>query len=233
MKNVTVSASIIPQVLEYAFWAETNPDSIKSLWLECEDTPDDLSISWDSFQVRIIIIAPKVLRSALDIVNKINYPVELIEVKRWVEGENQLLLVNKLEEEKGVTIRPVKGLGVYDAEFYKREYNKNSAKEFLRYIQKTENIIKNQGWSLETKFNKHYCGFKAGFFNAFGIEWIGSKTFALFVKLSKNDAEQLSIPMTKYATQWKQAVYYIEPGKTKMEDFTPLLEKAYKRLTGD
>lgn len=27
MKNVTVDASIIPQVLQYAFWAETNPDS--------------------------------------------------------------------------------------------------------------------------------------------------------------------------------------------------------------
>jgi len=31
MKNVKVDASIIPQVLQYAFWAETNPDSIKSL----------------------------------------------------------------------------------------------------------------------------------------------------------------------------------------------------------
>jgi len=50
MKNVTVDASIIPQVLQYAFWAETNPDSIKSLWLECENKPDDLTISWDSFQ---------------------------------------------------------------------------------------------------------------------------------------------------------------------------------------
>ncbi|MDL1971455.1 MAG: hypothetical protein LWW94_10950, partial [Candidatus Desulfofervidaceae bacterium] len=75
IKNVTVDASIIPQVLQYAFWAETNPDSIKSLWLECENKPDDLSISWDNFQVRIIVIAPSILRSTLDIVEKINYPV--------------------------------------------------------------------------------------------------------------------------------------------------------------
>jgi len=51
MKNTTVDASIIPQVLQYAFWAETNPDSIKSLWLECENKPDELSISWDDFEV--------------------------------------------------------------------------------------------------------------------------------------------------------------------------------------
>jgi hypothetical protein len=233
MKKGTVSASIVPQVLEYAFWAETNPDSIKSLWLECDDKPDDLSIAYDSFQVRIIIIAPTILRSTLDIVNKINYPVDLIEIKRWVEGENQLLLVNKLEEEKSTKVQPVRGLEVYDADFYKREYNKNSAKEFLRYIRDVEGLIKKQNWDLETKFNKHYCGFKAGFFNAFGIKWIGSKTFALFVKLPKNDADKFSIPMTKYEVQWKEAVYYIEPGKTKIENFIPIMESAYKRLTGD
>ena len=79
MKNVTVDAAIIPQVLQYAFWAETNPDSIKSLWLEAESKPDDLSVTWDDFDVRIMVIAPTILRSTLDIVNKINYPVDLIE----------------------------------------------------------------------------------------------------------------------------------------------------------
>src|SRR5690606_3035009 len=115
MKNVTVDASIIPQVLQYAFWAETNPDSIKSLWLECDNKPDDLSISWDSFQVRIIVIAPKILPSTLDIVDKINYPVDLIEANRWVEADNQLLLVRKLEpEEKKNRPKPVSGLQTYD-----------------------------------------------------------------------------------------------------------------------
>jgi len=233
MKNVTVDASIIPQVLQYAFWAETNPDSIKSLWLECENKPDDLTISWDNFQVRIIVIAPSILRSTLDIVNKINYPVDLIEVKRWVEEDNQLLLVNKLEEELRRPSKPVTGLQVYDAEFYKKQYNKKSAEEFLKYVKTVEKLIKEKGWALETKYNKHYCGFKAGFFNAFGIKWIGSKTFAFFFKLGKEEAEQIPIPMTKYETQWKEAVYYIEPGKTKTKDFLPLFEMAYKKLTGE
>ena len=60
MKNVAVDASIIPQVLQYAIWAETNPDSIKNLWLECTNRPEDLAVAWDSFQVRIIIVAPLV-----------------------------------------------------------------------------------------------------------------------------------------------------------------------------
>jgi len=234
MKNVTVDASIIPQVLQYAFWAETNPDSIKSLWLECDNKPDDIAISWDSFQVRIIVIAPSILRSTLDIVDKINYPVDLIEVKRWVEEKNSLYLVNKLETDPKVSrIKPTSGMQEYDEDFYKKEYNKNSAIEFIKYAREVERLVTKKDWNLETKFNKHYCGFKAGFFNAFGIQWIGTKTFALFFKLSEDEAKSTKIEMTKYESQWKQAVYYIEPGKTKINDYEPLFELAYKKLTGN
>lgn len=105
MKNVYVDASIIPQVLQYAFWAESNPDSIKSLWLECDNKPDNLSITWESFEVRIIVIAPRILRSTLDIVEKINYPVDLVEVNRWADGANSFFLVTRLEPEQKATIQ--------------------------------------------------------------------------------------------------------------------------------
>ncbi|MFQ5353605.1 MAG: hypothetical protein ACE5DR_01545 [Thermodesulfobacteriota bacterium] len=233
MKNVSVDASIIPQVLQYAFWAETNPDSIKSLWLECDNKPDELSISWDSFQVRIIVIAPQILRSTMDIVDKINYPVDLIEIKRWVEEGNTFLLVNRLEVEKQKTkLKPVSGLQSYGPEFYQKQYNKQSAKEFIKYVTNVENLVQENDWGLETKFNKHYCGFKAGFFNAFGIKWVGSKTFAFFFKLSAEEAKELQPGMTKYESQWKEAIYYIEPGKTMVRDYKGLFEKAYKKLTG-
>jgi hypothetical protein len=234
MKNVTVDSSIIPQVLQYAFWAETNPDSIKSLWLECDNKPDELQINWDSFQVRILIIAPSILRSTLGIVEKINYPVDLIEVKRWVEGDNQLLLVDRLEqEERKVKPKVVSGLQTYDDAFYKRYYNRQSAEEFIRYARELEAQVEQRSWALEIKFNKHYCGFKAGFFNAFGIQWMGRRTFAFFVKISEKEAKQLSPKMTKYDSQWKQAYYYIEPGKTKVGDYVSVFEFAYKKLTGD
>jgi hypothetical protein len=93
MKNVTVDPSIISQVLEYAFWAETNPDSIKTLWLESKEKPEDININWDGFQVRIIVIAPGIRRSTLSIVERINYQVDLIEIRRWMRDNDQLLLV--------------------------------------------------------------------------------------------------------------------------------------------
>jgi hypothetical protein len=232
MKNVTVDSFIIPQVLQYAFWAETNPDSIKSLWFECEKKPDDLPISWDDYEVRIIVIAPDILRSTLDIVDRITYPVDLIEVKRWMDGDNELLLVNKLEQEKKNKVRPVKGIGTYDEEFYRKEYNKNSAEEFLRYTKEVEKIVKEKGWNLEKKYNKHYSSFKAGFFNAFGVRWMGSKTIAFFVMISQDDAEKLQPLFTKYDSSWKEAQYYIDPSKTKTKDFIPIFEHAYQKMSG-
>lgn len=234
MKNVTVDASIIPQVLQYAFWAETNPDSIKSLWLERDNKPDGLQINWDTFQVRIIVIAPSILRSTLAIVEKINYAVDLIEVKRWVEGENQLLLVDKLEqEERKARQKTVSGLPKYDEAFYQRNYNKQSAEQFLKYAGELEKLVEQRGWTLDMKFNKHYCGFKAGFFNAFGIMWVSAKTLAFFVKVPEKEAKRLPPEMTRYDTQWKQAVYYIDPSKTKVNDYVPLFELAYKKQSGD
>jgi len=121
MKNVKVDASIIPQVLQYAFWAETNPDSIKSLWLETKEKPDDLSISWDDFKVRILVIAPKILPSTLDIIDKINYQVDLVEINRWKKGEDEFLLVKELErDEKRNRPKPVSGQRDYDESFIRK-----------------------------------------------------------------------------------------------------------------
>lgn len=234
MKNCEVDASIIPQVLQYAFWAENNPDSIKSLWLECENKPEDTTITWDDLQVRIVIIAPTILRSSLHLVNKINYPVDLIEVKRWIEGDDEFLLVNQLEEEASAKkqSRPVSGLKIYDEAFYKTERNSKSVDEFMRYTREVEKLVSKKGWQLETKFNKGYCGFKAGFFNAFGVNWWGTKSFGFFVKITQSEAKRLRPLPTNYSHRWKEAYYKIEPGKTKTANFIPVFEFAYRKLAG-
>lgn len=233
MKNTEVDADILPQVLKYAFWAETNPDSIKSLWLECEEKPDDLEINWDDLQVRILIIAPTIYRSTLDLINRIAYPVELIEVKRWVEGANEFLLVNKLEPEVVSTRRrPVSGARVYDEAFYKSQRNSKSVDEFLNYANELAALVHNNGWNLEMKFNRGYCGFKAGFFNAFGVGWWGTKTFGFFAKMSKLEAARVRPKPDDYSDRWKEAYYRIEPGKTKAKDYLPVFTRAYEKLAG-
>lgn len=234
IKNVPVDEKIIPQVLQYAFWAETNPDSIKSLWLEKPDKPDGITPAWDNLQVRILVIAPTIHRSTFDLVDKIDYPVDLIEVCRWIDGKNEFLHVDKLAEEgPKARVRPAAGRPDYTEEFYKSTFNPRSVDEFLKYSKEVEALIKAKGWGLDTNFKKLYCGFKAGAFNAFGVKWMGSKTFAFFFKIPEDEARRLNPKMTRYEDSWKQAVYNIDPGKTKTRDFIPLFRAAHKRLTGD
>jgi len=232
MKNTKVDESIIPQVLSYAIWAERNPDSIRALWLEHKDKPENISINWDDCKVRIIIIAPSILKSTLDFINAINYETDLIEVRRWRDGENQILFLHSLEDEEKQRIKPVTGQETYDEEFYLRRYNKHSAQAFLEYTREIDSFIRSKGWPLTLKYNKYYAGFKAGFFNVFGIEWGGTKKIQIFVKISKEQAADLPIKMSDYNDTWKQAVFVLEPGKTKIQEYYPVLEHAYKKFIG-
>lgn len=234
MKNVEVDAAIIPQVLQYAIWAERNPDSIKALWLQCDNRPDDLTIPWESFKVRIIVVAPVILPSTLEVVDKINYEVDLLEISRWIEGSNQFLLVNRLVmEERKPRPKPVEGLGNYDEDFYKSKYNPQSALLFMQLAREVKRLVNKKGWNLEQKFNKYYCGFKAGFFNASGIKWIGTKTVAFFFKLSEAEAKKLGVKYTKYEKLWNEVYVYVEPGKTKLGQLIPLFEAAYTKLSAE
>ena len=234
MKNTKVDYSIIPQVLQYAIWADKNPDSIKALWLEADDKPEDLEMSWENLAVRIIIIAPEILPSTLQYIDKISYPVDLIEINRWAEKENHFALVKKLEPEKqSPKIKPVRGLENYDEEFYKSYHNKESVKSFYKYISDVDSIIKQKGWSLEKKFNKFYCAYKAGFFTAFRVHWATTKTFAFSFNLSINDVKRVSLKGNKPRLRRRLIYFYIEPGKTKTSDFIPLFAMAYKKLAGE
>lgn len=233
LKNVLTDASVIPQVLEYAIWAETNPDSIKSLWLENTNKPDQIEVDWDSVEVRIIVIAPSIASTTLQFVERINYSVDLLEIKRWQQGLNEIIMVNKLEQDQRKTrVKSARGMAVYDIDFYKSERNKESVNEFLRYVKEVETVIKKRGWNLETKYNRSYCGFKAGFFNAFSISWMGSKTIAFSFRLSVKEIKTFKLKPTKYDEDTQMAYFYIEPAVTKTSMFGPIFEHCYKRLGG-
>ena len=95
MKNNEVSEDILPQVLGYAMWAETNPDSIKAIWLESKNKPDDIQIDWDSIQVRVIVIAPSFKSNVLKMTSKIGYPVDLVQIQRFIFETDEFVLVEQ------------------------------------------------------------------------------------------------------------------------------------------
>jgi len=103
----------------------------------------------------------------------------------------------------------------------------------LKYAADVEKIIKQKGWNLETKFNAYYCAFKAGFFIAFRIKWIGTKSFGFMFKIPKKDLKKFEIKPTRYIEEQERAIFNIEPEKTKVKDFIPLFEYSYKAMGGN
>lgn len=236
MKNAPVDATVIPQVLKYAIWAQSNPDSIKSLWLEAVDRPEDWQIEWDRLEVRILVIAPGIDRTTLEHVSKITYPVELVEVTRWVAGRDSWLLVNRLQPQPRKRVAIASGLSSYDRDTYKQNHHAESVSGFLRVADQLQTMARQRGWPVERKFNKFYCGFKIGNFVVFGVQWLGSKSYGLFFKVPEAGAKKVRAPgaiFQRYEAIFKQAVFKIEDERRlRLKAFVPLLKEAVKFRTG-
>lgn len=205
-KNKEVTEDILPQILRYAIWAEDNPDSIRALWLESKDRPDDIEIDWDKLEIRILILAPKILLSVAKHVKKLNYAVDLIEVKKYKDGQQNFVLINRLEGEELAVKKIARGLEVYDKAFYEKTHNANSVAKYLALADDLSAITKSRGWKVEKKVNKNYIGFKYGGSLVFGIHWWGSRTFGIFVKIPKVMFSKIKriIPYpSEYNERWK------------------------------
>jgi hypothetical protein len=95
--------------------------------------------------------------------------------------------------------------------------------------------VAQHNWPLEKKFNKGYVGYKHGFFNVFGLTWLGSKSFALFFKVPEEVAERhqpSAWQPLRYEEEWKQVLYKIERADASLEVLEPLFEAAYKHIAG-
>ena len=230
-KNVPIDEEILPQIMRYAIWAETHQDTIRVWWQEAEDRPE---IDWEHLQIRLIVLAPSIKPTVPRLVKKLGYPVDLIEVKKFVVGSDEIIVVNKLESPAEEKLGIVKGIQVYDREFYNDRRNPKSVEAFFDLEAELEDIVKRKGWNLEPKFNAYYAGFKHGFFNVFGVHWVGTKSFEVFVKLPKSKftkARRLCPYPSEYHDRWKQLTVRATDA-LKPKRLIPLLQFAYDSLVG-
>jgi len=237
IKDETVDESIISQVMKYAGWVETHPDSIKSIWLEQKERPEDIVFDWEKeFNVKIMIIAPSFTPSVQKLINRITYPVELIEFKKFSDGTNDYVFLNKLLLEEERVTKPVSTIREYNEDFYMKRYNPKSAKEFWKLCDRIEKYIKTRGWNLTRSNHKGYVSFKYGFPIVFGVAFIGSKSFCLFFKIPKEIADKVKIEgqsLFRYEDQWNQALYKVESSDIDLGKFDPLFTAAYDNIVGE
>ncbi len=232
-KNVPVDEKVISQVLNYALWAEANPDSIKNLWLEADQ--EGIEPEWDNLQIRIIIVAPEIKRHLAKFMSKIGYPVDLLEIKKFNIGKDEFIVLNKIEADV-FTAKPVHGKKNYDFAYYAKERNKESAKKFEQVVRRVESFIHKNGWKLEKNLNQGYVGFKYGFSLAFGIEWFGTRSFGFFFKMPKSKMKKILVSGLEsrgYNDRWKQIGYKINSPNFDIKKLTPLFLASYKYVKGE
>jgi len=236
IKDEVVDESVIPQVLNYAIWVEGHPDAIKSIWLAQKNLPGDFSFDWEKpYNIKIVIIGPSFKPSVQKSVNKINYPADLLEFKKFNDGTHDYIFLNQLMTEEEKIARPVRTIREYTEEFYKKHRNPKSAEQFWVLANRIEKYVKKKGWTLQRNNCSFFISFKYGFPQVLGVQFLGTKSFALFFKIPKKTIKKIKIPgyeIHRYDDQWKQALYKVESANVNLKKFEPLFIAAYNNIVG-
>jgi len=236
MKNVQVIEDVLPQVLGYAMWAETNPDSIRAIWLESKEKPEDIQIDWDNLAIRIIVIAPSFKPNVLKMAAKINYPVDLIQIQRFSHDDDEFIFVESLKDAAGPRITVTRVMEDWSWDYYENNHGKEATHEFKKVVEAIENFVKERGWSLPFNLNKYYTGFKLGNKVVFDVAWSGTYAWRIDMKIPKDVAESFvgqDWEYQRYDGAFGNALFKPKNGKFKsLKEIEELLIIAYNRVSG-
>jgi hypothetical protein len=237
MKDEMVNENVIAQVLRYAIWIETYPDAIKNLYLSNKEDIDSEIVSkfnWDNTNIKIVIIGPSFSSSVQKLINRITYPVQLIEFKKFNDGHNDIIFINEIVVEDFKAFKSVPTDILYNKEYYLKNYDPAVVEKFWNFCDRIEKFVKLKGWNLKRKNNKSYVTFKYGFPNVFSISIWANKKIGIALKIPKRSAhkkEVAGLEFVRYEDQWKQASYEIKDEEIDPEKLSDLLQAAYKNIS--
>lgn len=236
LKNVEATEDVLPQALQYAIWAETNPDSIKAIWLESKTRPENIQMDWDSLDVRVIIIAPSFREAVYNMAGKIGYQVDLVQVKRYCLDDNEFVLVDQFERKAERKPTQTTAKGEWDWSYYESEHGKEATGQFRRAFEAVEAVVKKHGWDVPYNLNKGYIGFKLGNRVLFSVSWGGAYAWKVKVKVPAQEAQSFKGKdwvFQAYDDTFHEAVFKpLNPTSPDVSEMEPYFVAAYERVSG-
>jgi hypothetical protein len=236
LKNHTAGEDILPQALSYAIWAETNPDSIKAIWLESKLKPEDIEVDWDNIDLRVILIAPDFKSTVPRMAGKMGYPIELLKINRYCHEDNEFLLIDQVEEEIKPKATSTEGITTWDWEYYETEHGKEATAQFRKVVDEIQKLVLKKNWQLLYNLNKYYTGFKYGNKVVFSVGWASTFKLQLNIKVPEESAVNFKgkyWEFQKYNKNFKQMVFKpIDPNKVLVNELEDFFVEAHKRITG-
>lgn len=234
LKNIEAQEDILPQALGYGIWAEMNPDSIKAIWLESKQKPEDIEIDWDNMDIRLILIAPSFKTTVRRMAGKIGYPMDLVQLRRYGFEDNEFMLVEVIEEKPGP--RPGVTKVMADWDYYESEHGNEATAQFRKAVEALDAFVKAQGWDMQYNLNKYYTGFKLGNKVVFSVNWGGTYSWKLSLKLPELAADGFKgehWEFQRYDSSFRQAILRpLKPESPQIGELSPLLVQAYKYVSG-
>lgn len=239
LKNQIADEDILPQALGYAIWAETNPDSIRAIWLESKNKPEEITIDWDNIDLRIILVAPGFKTTVPRMAGKIGYPIDLVQIKRYSFEQNEFISVEFLDNPAPRKILTTKAMVDWDWAYYESEHGVETTALFKNVVQEIDSFVKKQKWPVTYNLNKYYTGFKIVFANKviFSVAWNGTYAWSVRFKVPKEMAVGFKGEVwdfLSYSDTFKEA--YFRPKDStniNIKELEPFFLEAYKRVSGD
>lgn len=236
LKNEEADEGILPQALGYAIWAETNPDSIKAIWLESKRKPEDIEIDWDNLDIRVILIAPSFKSTVPRMAGKMGYTINLFQVRRYCFEEEEFLVVEVVEDKPQPKVSTTKTMGDWDWEYYESEHGKEATAQFRQAVDAVAALVARQGWDLPHNLNKYYTGFKLGNKIVFNVAWGGTYAWKLKFKLPEavaRDFKGQHWEFQRYDHSFHEAIFQpLQPDSLDIAELETLFVQAYKYVSG-
>ena len=230
LKNKPADTNVLLQVLRYASWVSTSPDSIKLL-LE----KSGLHAENADLKPKIVIVAPDIEDEPIELSQYIAaFEFSFLQVKRFRLGSEFLAVV----ESKAVAPEkrtPVSVQEEWDWERYERDLKIPKARLDLAkwLVSEIQNVCGEKGWSLEFRFRKGYTPFQMpGGWNVIGTENRWAKGWCVWFKLPA-PPEELALPVPSWAEQtyWSKDFHIIYMNVISrgidFRELDPFFERAY------
>lgn len=235
LKNQPADEDILPQALGYAIWAETNPDSVKAIWLESKQKPENIQIDWDKLDIRLILVAPSFKNTVPRMAGKIGYPIDLVQIRRYSFEENEFISVEFIDEQPNAKVTTTKGVTTWDWDYYEAEHGEEATAQFRKTVESIDALAKKKGWNLPYNLNKYYVGFKFGNRVIFNVAWGGTYAWKLKFKLPKDLAigfKGQDWEFQTYDDTFGEAIFRPLKKSPDIQELEHFFVESYKHVTG-